>query len=149
MSRAEWHNWKAPDRRPVTDMYPIFGCRPFGANTTCGDIHHRDIPTGDAACCAVCSQSGLDDRRELRVTTADELRTRNWKPKNGRDQWTVDATQIPAEQPTAYRPPETADRTTRRQRRATRWGRNSVPAVTVDPAVLQRAIDDRSATMMA
>jgi hypothetical protein len=145
MSRSNWSEWRRPEKASLSDLYPIFGCQPFGANTQCADIHHGPIPDGDPAFCAVCFQSGLDDHADLKITATDRIAAKNWEPVGGKDAWghATEATAYDGGRPEGKAVP------TRKKRRAEAYGERSVRAEPMDPDRLSRAIDRRAATVIA
>lgn len=127
-------------------LEPIFGPRTFGADTTCGDIHHGPIPDGHRVCCMVCFATGVPGHPDLKEDAAGRLRLKNWEPEGGKDRWgrTVEATSYSKPRAEAKDAPST-----RKDRRAEIYGRRSVRAESMDPDRLNAAIDRHSATVMA
>lgn len=60
--QAHWRDWHPPERL-TPHVTLLFGCRTFGANTTCDDIHHGPFPPNSQCMCAVCHKGGAGIER--------------------------------------------------------------------------------------
>lgn len=153
MRRPQPGDWVLPDKAPF-EAIPIFGCQPFGANTTkCNDVHPgrtdpetgiRDgrMPSGTHCVCMVCNQSGREGHPGLRQTAGDVLRIREWVPPGGGDQWSS----LDTAEPTKYQAPAIPDKPkTRKEKRAERFGH----VLPMSPDEIARRIESGRATVCA
>lgn len=152
LRRPRADDFVVPEKVVPFEAVPIFGCQPFGANTTCDAIHPGGpIPDGSRCYCVVCCATGRDDHPKLQRTASDLAYLKAWYPENRRDEWTpMGGT---GAEPTVYTPPKSDAPLTRKQRRAIQYAHRLASganeAAPMDPAQLDHAIESRHARVLA
>jgi hypothetical protein len=54
------------------DLIVVYGCKAWGANSTCADVHpNGPIPDGSRHCCGSCHKSGIEWHPALQPTALD------------------------------------------------------------------------------